>query len=92
MVKNSAGIVLPLGPESMFRPTLHLSKPLEASPPNQDKSKVELSGLCCQEVLMKRTRFRETQIFGILKQADAGFKVKDLCRGLGSSEPPVTIG
>jgi putative transposase len=35
---------------------------------------------------MKRTRFSETQIVGILKQADAGLKVKDLCREHGISE------
>jgi putative transposase len=35
---------------------------------------------------MKRTRFSESQIVGILKQADAGLKVKDLCREHGISE------
>jgi putative transposase len=35
---------------------------------------------------MKRTRFSETQIVTILKQADAGLKVKDLCREHGISE------
>lgn len=35
---------------------------------------------------MKRTRFSDTQIVGILKQADAGLKVKDLCREHGISE------
>ena len=35
---------------------------------------------------MKRTRFSETQIVAILKQADAGIKVKDLCREHGISE------
>jgi len=35
---------------------------------------------------MKRTRFSESQIVGILKQADAGIKVKDLCREHGISE------
>lgn len=39
-----------------------------------------------QEVLMKRTRFSESQIVAILKQADAGLKVKDLCREHGISE------
>jgi putative transposase len=35
---------------------------------------------------MKRTRFSETQIFANLKQGDAGFKVKDLCREHGIRE------
>ena len=35
---------------------------------------------------MKRTRFSETKIVSILKQADAGIKVKDLCREHGISE------
>ena len=35
---------------------------------------------------MKRTRFSETQIVAILKQADAGIKVQDLCREHGISE------
>ena len=35
---------------------------------------------------MKKTRFTETQIVTILKSADAGLKVKDLCRKHGISE------
>ena len=35
---------------------------------------------------MKRTRFTETQIVSILKEADAGAKVKDLCRKHGISD------
>ena len=35
---------------------------------------------------MKRTRFSETQIVTILQQADAGIKVKDLCREHGISD------
>lgn len=35
---------------------------------------------------MKKTRFSETQIVAILKSADAGLKVKDLCREHGISE------
>ncbi len=34
---------------------------------------------------MKRTRCSESQIVGILKQAHAGIKVKDLCREEGIS-------
>jgi len=34
---------------------------------------------------MKKTRFSEGQIVGILKQAEAGVKVKDLCRKHGFS-------
>ena len=32
---------------------------------------------------MKKSRFSETQIVSILKQADAGMAVKDLCRKAG---------
>lgn len=35
---------------------------------------------------MKRSRFSETQIVSILKEADAGAKVKDLCRRYGISD------
>lgn len=35
---------------------------------------------------MKKSRFTETQIVAILKSADAGMKVKDLCRKHGISE------
>ncbi len=35
---------------------------------------------------MRQSRFSETQIIGILKQAEAGVKVADLCRQDGISE------
>ena len=35
---------------------------------------------------MKRSRITETQIVSILKEADVGAKVKDLCRKHGISE------
>lgn len=35
---------------------------------------------------MKKSRFTESQIVAILKSADAGMKVKDLCRKHGISE------
>ena len=35
---------------------------------------------------MKRSRFTETQIIAILKEADAGAKVKDICRRHGISD------
>ncbi|RDH95955.1 transposase, partial [Caldimonas thermodepolymerans] len=34
---------------------------------------------------MKQSRFTETQIVSILKQADAGVPVKDICRQAGIS-------
>ena len=52
----------------------------------EDSQFVELSGKMPQEVLMKRTRFSESQIVAILKQADAGIKIKDLCRQHGISD------
>jgi putative transposase len=35
---------------------------------------------------MKRSRFSETQIIGILKEADAGMKVTEICRKYGISD------
>jgi len=35
---------------------------------------------------MKKTRFTETQIISILKEADAGVPVKDICRQYGISD------
>jgi len=36
---------------------------------------------------MKRSRFSESQIVGILKEADAGLKVAEICRKHGISQP-----
>lgn len=36
---------------------------------------------------MKRSRFSESQIVAILKEADAGIKVADVCRKHGISQP-----
>lgn len=35
---------------------------------------------------MKTTRFTETQMIAILKQADAGIPIKDICRQAGISQ------
>jgi putative transposase len=35
---------------------------------------------------MKRSRFNEEQIIGVLKEAEAGAKVSELCRRHGISE------
>ncbi len=35
---------------------------------------------------MKRTRFTETQIVAILKEADSGMLIKDICRKHGISD------
>lgn len=35
---------------------------------------------------MKKTRFTETQIVAILKEADSGMQVKDVCRKYGISD------
>ena len=36
---------------------------------------------------MKKSRFTESQIAAILKEADAGMKVADVCRAHGISQP-----
>lgn len=37
---------------------------------------------------MKKPRFKESQIFQVLKEAEAGVPVKDLCRELAISSVP----
>ena len=36
---------------------------------------------------MKKSRFSESQIIGILNEADAGMKVAEVCRKHGISQP-----
>jgi putative transposase len=36
---------------------------------------------------MRKSKFNETQIINILKEADAGMKIEELCRKHGISSP-----
>jgi putative transposase len=47
---------------------------------------VEFFGILSREGSMKRSRFTETQIIAILKEADSGVTVKDVCRKHGISD------
>lgn len=48
--------------------------------------KVELSGTIIPKVLLKRSRFTETQIVAVLMKADAGIPVKKIWRKHGISK------
>jgi hypothetical protein len=41
---------------------------------------------------MKKSRFSEEQIIGVLKQHEAGVKTAELCRGMGSARRRSTSG
>jgi putative transposase len=47
---------------------------------------MEPSGILKPESFMKKSRFIETQIVSILKEADAGRSVKEICRKDGISD------
>ncbi len=40
----------------------------------------------CEETPMKKSRYTERQIVNILKQADAGMQVKEICRKYGDDK------
>lgn len=42
--------------------------------------------MSCQETQIKKSRFRVSQIVSILKEAEAGAKVSDICRKQGISD------
>ena len=41
---------------------------------------------------MKKTKFTESQIIGILKEQEQGKKMIDICREHGISQPPSITG
>jgi hypothetical protein len=41
---------------------------------------------------MKRSRFSEEQIIGILKEHRAGLSAHDLCKRIGAERDPTAIG
>ena len=41
---------------------------------------------------MKKSKFTESQIVAILKQADSGMKAEQLCRQHGMNQPLTTTG
>lgn len=51
-----------------------------------DCCKLELFGILKLGGIYKRSRFSETQIVGILKEADVGLKVMEICRKYGISD------
>ena len=41
---------------------------------------------------MKKSRYTESQIIGVLKEVDVGMKVEEVCRQHDISSAPITIG
>ena len=54
-------------------------------PENWGRLKVEFSRMIEEEIQMKQSKYSDAQIMGILKQAESGVPVAELCREHGMS-------